>query len=83
MFTGGTALSKAHGLIQRFSEDIDFRIITPCLAQKSRSEQKRLLSTFKHVVIVELKTVFLMNEAHIMARNENHFFSIEINYHIF
>ena len=27
VFTGGTALSKAHKLIKRFSEDIDFRII--------------------------------------------------------
>lgn len=25
VFSGGTALSKAHGLLQRFSEDIDFR----------------------------------------------------------
>ena len=29
IFTGGTALSKAHRLIQRFSEDIDFRLILP------------------------------------------------------
>ncbi len=27
VFTGGTALSKAHNLIQRFSEDVDFRVI--------------------------------------------------------
>lgn len=27
IFTGGTALSKAHKLIHRFSEDIDFRIL--------------------------------------------------------
>jgi predicted nucleotidyltransferase component of viral defense system len=25
IFSGGTSLSKAHGLIQRFSEDLDFR----------------------------------------------------------
>jgi len=25
LFAGGTSLSKAHGLIQRFSEDLDFR----------------------------------------------------------
>jgi predicted nucleotidyltransferase component of viral defense system len=34
IFTGGTALSKAYGLIQRFSEDVDFRVITLILAQK-------------------------------------------------
>ena len=27
VFTGGTALSKAHHLIQRVSEDVDFRVI--------------------------------------------------------
>ena len=27
IFTGGTALSKAHNLILRFSEDVDFRVI--------------------------------------------------------
>jgi len=83
IFTGGTALSKAHGLIQRFSEDIDFRVITYTLAQKSRSEQKRLLSAFKHAVITELKTTFQIDEANILARNENRFFSIEINYPTF
>lgn len=80
IFTGGTALSKAHRLTQRFSEDIDFRVITSSLAQKSRSEQKRLLSAFKHSVIAELKTAFQMDEAYIMVRNENRFFSVEINY---
>jgi hypothetical protein len=80
IFTGGTALSKAHGLIQRFSEDIDFRVITSSLVQKSRSEQKRLLSAFKHAVIAELRTTFQVDDAHIMARNENRFFSVEINY---
>jgi predicted nucleotidyltransferase component of viral defense system len=25
VFSGGTALSKAHGLLKRFSEDVDFR----------------------------------------------------------
>jgi len=80
IFTGGTALSKAHGLIQRFSEDIDFRVITSTLAQKSRSEQKRLLSAFKHAVIDELKVSFQVDEEHVVARNENRFFSVEINY---
>lgn len=80
IFTGGTALSKAHGLIQRFSEDIDFRVITSSLAHKSRSEQKRILSAFKHAVIAALKTILEVNEAHVLARNENSFFSIEIRY---
>lgn len=29
IFCGGTCLSKAHGLIERMSEDIDFKLILP------------------------------------------------------
>lgn len=29
IFSGGTALSKGHGLLQRFSEDVDFRVGAP------------------------------------------------------
>jgi predicted nucleotidyltransferase component of viral defense system len=50
VFTGGTALSKAHGLIQRFSEDVDFRVIAPSLEGVSKSQQSKILSTFYAVV---------------------------------
>ncbi len=49
IFTGGTALSKAHHLIQRFSEDIDFRLI-PCRGANTiiaRSGQRKLLSEIR------------------------------------
>lgn len=48
MFKGGTSLSKAYGLIQRFSEDIDlildWRVLTgeDPLAERSRTQQQRL-----------------------------------------
>lgn len=48
MFKGGTSLSKAYGLIERFSEDIDlildWRVLggDDPLAQRSRSQQNRL-----------------------------------------
>ena len=38
VFTGGTALSKAHRLIHRFSEDIDFRVLAPGLDGKNSSQ---------------------------------------------
>ena len=37
VFAGGTALSKAHGLIQRFSEDIDFKVIAPSLGKLNKT----------------------------------------------
>ena len=29
VFSGGTSLSKGYGLIQRFSEDLDFKVLLP------------------------------------------------------
>ena len=41
IFAGGTALAKAHGLLKRFSEDIDFRLVDPALSSYSRSTEVR------------------------------------------
>jgi predicted nucleotidyltransferase component of viral defense system len=42
VFCGGTCLSKAHGLIDRMSEDIDFKLVVP--QGLSRSARSRRLS---------------------------------------
>gem|GEM_PF-2818094 len=46
-----TALSKAHRLLQRFSEDVDYRVVSLSLAVENPSRQRRLLSDFKATVI--------------------------------
>ncbi|CAA9214728.1 MAG: hypothetical protein AVDCRST_MAG56-131 [uncultured Cytophagales bacterium] len=80
IFTGGTALSKAHGLIQRFSEDIDVRVVAPSLATISQSQQKKILSDFKQAVIDQLKTVFTNGPTQVIARNSNKFVAIHLDY---
>src|SRR5580692_2165157 len=50
IFTGGTALAKAHRLLQRFSEDIDFRLVYPALATLSRNERRKQLSVLKQLI---------------------------------
>jgi predicted nucleotidyltransferase component of viral defense system len=40
VFCGGTCLSKAHGLVRRMSEDVDFKIRMP--------ESGRASPTFQH-----------------------------------
>jgi len=80
IFTGGTALSKAHGLLQRFSEDIDFRVICPGLAASGKSQQRKLLSDFKRKTFTLLRDDFDVSEDKLFARNDNHFFSIELDY---
>lgn len=44
LFKGGTALSKAHGLIERFSEDIDVTVFRDDLDQPASVEQLEALS---------------------------------------
>jgi hypothetical protein len=80
VFTGGTALSKAHGIIQRFSEDIDFRVQAPSLSEQSKSQQIRTLSAFKKAVFDILQADFDVDENQITARNGNRFIAIELNY---
>lgn len=80
VFTGGTALSKAYSLINRFSEDVDFRISAPNLELVSKTQQSKLLSGFKKYVIQQLQTQFEIDESQITARNANRFFSVELNY---
>jgi len=49
LFAGGTCLSKGHGLIQRFSEDLDFRCryITP----KTNTQNKKVRSGYRSDMI--------------------------------
>lgn len=45
VFAGGTCLAKAHGLIQRMSEDIDLKVVldpTPVPLKKGRGQRARL-----------------------------------------
>lgn len=76
VFTGGTALSKAHGLLERFSEDIDFRVI---VAEEHSS--RAALSSFKKLVIQALRDGgFNIEDANVRARDENRFFAIDLEY---
>lgn len=60
VFTGGTALSKAHRLIHRFSEDIDFRVLAPALDGKNNSQVRKTMSGFKKSVVELLNTGLLI-----------------------
>lgn len=76
VFTGGTALSKAHSLLKRFSEDIDFRVIASD-AQRTRKN----LSAFRKSVVTQLKEGgFSVDDDNVRARDENRYFSIDLNY---
>lgn len=78
VFTGGTSLSKAHKLIDRFSEDIDFRLMAPSLEREGASKVRKLLSDFKNHV-----TGLLEKEFEILAvdaRDGNRHIMINLGY---
>lgn len=80
IFTGGTALSKAHRLLQRFSEDIDFRLILPKEPSISRSRQRKLLSNIRDQLRELLAAQFPTVTIQWKSRDENRFFSFELDY---
>lgn len=79
IFTGGTALSKAHHLIQRFSEDIDFRLILP-RQPLSRNGRRKLLSAIRDRLQETIIMLFPPDAVKWKSRDENHYFSFDIDY---
>src|SRR5690242_693945 len=76
VFSGGTALSKAHNLLFRFSEDVDFRVLV-----EPELRTRKNLSGFKHTVLNALRAGgFTIEDHHVKARNENRFFSVDLEY---
>ena len=52
VFAGGTCLAKAHGLIQRMSEDIDLKVVlepTPVPLKKGHGQRARLTALHQHL----------------------------------
>ena len=79
VFCGGTCLSKAHGLIERMSEDIDFKLVLP--EGLSRSARSRLLSQFKKRLAAVLADAgFVVPANEIIARDENSYIALNLHY---
>jgi predicted nucleotidyltransferase component of viral defense system len=79
VFCGGTCLSKAHGLIDRMSEDIDFKMVVP--HGLSRSARSRLLSQYKKRLAADLEQLgFHVPADQIVARDENSYVLLNLHY---
>lgn len=74
IFTGGTCLSKAWGLIQRFSEDIDFKIEFPA----GHDRQARRAVRGRLIALIEELGYRIEGEP--VVRNEGQFVQIALNY---
>ena len=55
VFGGGTALARAHRIIRRMSEDVDFKIVPRAAAPVSRNALRLRLETLRHRVSTTLQ----------------------------
>jgi predicted nucleotidyltransferase component of viral defense system len=79
VFCGGTSLSKGHGVIQRMSEDIDFKLALP--SSWSRSQARRKLSDCRKELAETMRAAdFDLPEAGIVTLNENRYFCFSLGY---
>lgn len=76
IFSGGTSLSKGYGLIQRFSEDIDFKLKSD--TSKSRSEYKKYRAVI--IKLIQSQDSFSIDESSIKSQDGSRFFSCDIAY---
>jgi predicted nucleotidyltransferase component of viral defense system len=80
VFSGGTSLLKGHGLIKRFSEDIDFKLIlSPAFLERSGNQQRKKLRNFRDALSSNWeKAGFKITS---VESGSNHgFFKIEMDY---
>jgi predicted nucleotidyltransferase component of viral defense system len=82
VFCGGTSLSKAHGVLERMSEDADLKIVLPAGApQLSRTQLRKRLSELKSTVCESLAGIGLLEDrSRSRALNENRYFCSEWTY---
>lgn len=79
IFCGGTCLSMGHGIIERMSEDIDFKVVTP--ADMKTNQRDNTLSAFKKDVVKKLEDSGLrLIPDSLKARNGNGYVTANFGY---
>lgn len=78
VFSGGTSLSKGHGLIKRFSEDLDFMLAVPEGSQLTPGQRR----VFRREVVAAIQgdERFTTDEDKVLRGNSHRFFKIPIQY---
>ena len=79
-FCGGTSLSKAHRLIERMSEDVDFKlhVVDGTLSKNAR---RNLLGSFRDTVVAGLRELeYEIEPKHIKSRDGNSYNQILLSY---
>ncbi len=78
VFCGGTSLNQAHQLIERMSEDADFRIVIP--EGLSHGQTRKLLSAVKTEIATLLENAGFPLVGEMRGRNNNTYMMGEFAY---
>ncbi len=79
IFCGGTCLAKAHKLVERMSEDVDFKVQLKIKEDFSKSRLKNELKKFREQIrsILILPNLSVIND---FARNEGRYQQVTLKY---
>lgn len=79
VFCGGTCLAKAHKLVKRMSEDVDFKVQLKIRENFNKSRLKKELKEFRSQIRSRL-VVLDLSVTNDVARNEGRYHQITLKY---
>lgn len=82
VFCGGTCLSKAHGILERMSEDVDFKVVpSEAGAGLGTAALRRELSVYVKSIVAALETGGFGRDAVVRtSRDDNKYSALDIAY---
>jgi len=77
VFSGGTSLSKGYGLIRRFSEDLDFKVLLPeaGIPRSARRNYRRAV-----VAAIRAENDWTLEDDDVEVMNDHRFFRCQVAY---
>lgn len=84
IFSGGTCLARAHKLIRRMSEDVDFKIVPVDSAPTSKSQRRKQLAELRDKITARLQAagfpVDPADSAQLRSRDDNRYTVYQLQY---
>jgi predicted nucleotidyltransferase component of viral defense system len=81
VFCGGTCLSKAYGILDRMSEDVDFKVVpTVSGVALGTAALRRELSSYVKSIVAELEAGFGEGSVARRSRDDNKYSALDITY---